>query len=101
MAFGKAFQRYIGEVIHAADTHASFSILPETPYFVGKHRRDTVDWLVEDHTGVLFIEAKTKRLRFDAKADLSSAKPLACISDAELANVERTSVQLARDGHWN
>jgi hypothetical protein len=71
-AFGKAFQTYIGEVIHAADTQAIFSIVPEAPYSAGKDERRTVDWLVEDSTGVLFIEAKTKRLRFDAKVDLSS-----------------------------
>jgi hypothetical protein len=71
-AFGNAFQAYIGDVIHAADTQAAFSIVAEAPYSVGKHQRHTVDWLVEDNTGVLFIEAKTKRLRFDAKVDLSA-----------------------------
>src|SRR5262249_49500597 len=71
-AFGKAFQAYIGDVIHAADTQSAFSIMPEAPYSVGKDQRHTVDWLVEDTTAVMFIEAKTKRLRFDAKVNLAA-----------------------------
>jgi hypothetical protein len=75
-AFGDAFQWYVGEVIARANTQNALTVYPETEYLVGRDRRRTVDWLIRDETGVVFLECKTKRLRFEAKSDITTASTL-------------------------
>jgi hypothetical protein len=65
--FGKVFQRYVGQVLEAANSNGSYDTLPEHEYWVGKERKDSIDWIASDPTGDLFLECKTKRLRLDAK----------------------------------
>lgn len=81
-AFGPSFQRYVGAVLTAANPKAALTIFSERPYQVGKHRKDSVDWIVSDRTADLFIECKTKRVRYGAKIGLAS-------TDLLLADLEK------------
>ena len=65
-AIGKGFETYVGEVLREV-LGDGFTVLEEQEYWVGKDRKDGVDWIVSDATGHVFIECKTKRLRYDAK----------------------------------
>jgi hypothetical protein len=69
-AFGESFQNYVGEVIVRANVRCALSVYPEREYYVGRLRKDTADWVVEDGEGVLFVECKTKRLRLEAKSTI-------------------------------
>jgi hypothetical protein len=75
-AFGDSFQNYVGEVIKMAITNAKIKVYPEEEYCVGKHRKNTVDWIFAEEDAALFIETKTKRLIQDAKVEVSSEKAL-------------------------
>lgn len=86
-AFGPAFQKYIGDVIKSACTGA-FSVIPETEYYVGRHRKDGVDWTLSDATGTLYIECKTKRMRLGAK-DMSNPAQL----EGDLLELAKAIVQ--------
>ena len=66
-AFGESFQVYVGEVMEFACKPPRFSIFPEESYYVGSNKFHGADWVLSDHTGHLFIEAKTKRLTLGAK----------------------------------
>jgi hypothetical protein len=84
-AFGLSFQDYIGEVLEHRIGHQGMQLLAEAEYHVGKHRKDTVDWIVrQGDDDALFIECKTKRLTWASKADL-----------ADLSALERDIRQLA------
>jgi len=48
----------------------------EREYYIGKLRKDTVDWMVEDEDGLLFVECKTKRLRLEAKSEIRTEAAL-------------------------
>ncbi len=101
-AFGGAFQRYVGEVITAANEGEVFRIYPEAEYHVGRARRDTVDWIVEERSGTVFVESKTKRLRLEAKTALTSREALESEMDklaAFIAQVYRT-IRDYRDGRY-
>jgi hypothetical protein len=71
-AFGSAFQSYVGEAIQASNSMDRFQIFPEEEYTVGKFRKDSVDWIIDEKNAALFVECKTKRMRIDAKAELIS-----------------------------
>jgi hypothetical protein len=75
-AFGRSFQRYVGEMLSKANYANRLTIVAERPYHVGKDRKDSVDWIVSDLTGDLFIECKTKKLRVEAKIALTSTTVL-------------------------
>jgi hypothetical protein len=45
-AFGKSFQRFVGEVLSARIKNATMSVLEEREYLVGRNRKDSVDWIV-------------------------------------------------------
>ena len=68
-AFGRSFQRYVGEMLDKVNQGERLNILSEQPYHVGKNRKDSVDWIVSDPSGDLLIECKTKKLRLEAKLD--------------------------------
>lgn len=90
VAFGEAFQRHVGEVLHAADSTDSLAVLPEREYHIGRDRKDSVDWIASDSTGDLFIECKTKRLPQKAKLALADLAPL----QAELGKLTEFVVQI-------
>jgi hypothetical protein len=72
--FGTSFQNYTGEVIKKATiANGKINFLPEEQYFVGKDRKDTVDWIVYDDNSALFVECKTKRLKLPAKFELDDS----------------------------
>jgi hypothetical protein len=48
IAFGHAFQAYVGEILSHRITDGAITTLGETEYRVGKRRKDTVDWIVND-----------------------------------------------------
>jgi len=75
-AFGRSFQNYVGDVLVAANRTKNLTILAEQSYHVGKDRKDSIDWILSDATGDLFIECKTKKLRFEAKIGLASTDVL-------------------------
>lgn len=66
-AFGESFQNYVGEVLKR--THDLSKIYSEKSY--GNDTR-TIDWALSDHSSILFIECKTKRLTLNAKVELES-----------------------------
>jgi hypothetical protein len=96
-AFGDSYQHYVGEVLFAANTSASLLVLPETTHFVGNDMQHSVDWIASDHSGELFIECKTKRLRLNAKLALADLAPLAA-ELSKVADFERLVVLAAREG---
>ncbi len=65
--FGTSFQSYVGEMLHAANDD-KMKVYPEMHY--GKPQKDSVDWIVDDSSAALFVECKTKKLRFEAKISL-------------------------------
>jgi len=69
-AFGQAFQWYVGEVIAKGTARERTRLYPECTYRVGKDLKSTVDWIVEQEGVALFVEAKTKRLAYEAKVEI-------------------------------
>ncbi len=69
-AIGSAFQDYTGEVIEAANTAGSFTLLAEAEYGSKKRRKDSADWIVEDGGATLFLECKASRMKLQGKIDL-------------------------------
>jgi hypothetical protein len=70
-AFGSSFQRYVGEVLHQRITSPERAVLGEEEYQVGRDRKHTVDWVVQQgDEAALFIECKTKRLTWASKVAL-------------------------------
>jgi hypothetical protein len=90
LAFGRSYQAYVGEVIRAATSNGSLCVQAEAGYFVGKDRKDSVDWIVSDLTGELFVECKTKRLRQEGKLALADLTPLR----AELSKLTEFVIQI-------
>jgi hypothetical protein len=104
VAFGAAFQGYVGEVLGAVSTE-QLSVLAEAEYYVGRDRKDSVDWIVADETGEVFVECKTKRFRHDAKFALLDLTPLEAELD-KLSEIVAQTYRTLADGlagrykHW-
>jgi hypothetical protein len=94
-AFGAAFQAYVGEVLAVVNTGGALTILPESEYHVGRDRKDTVDWIVGDDTGELFIECKTKRIQLAAKVALADLSTL----ESEVDKLAKFVVQIYKTLH--
>lgn len=75
-AIGEAVQGYVGEAIERACPAPTINLCPEEEYFVGKSRKDTVDWILSDERSALFIECKSKRLSMEGKTGLSDTTAL-------------------------
>ena len=101
-AFGDAFQAYIGEVLNAALPSEHFTILPEDEYFVGRNRKDTIDWIASDETAHLFVECKTKRMRWFSKIAMADRitldEDIAKIADAVVQTYK--TIEDAKAGHY-
>jgi hypothetical protein len=65
--FGRSFENYVGAVLAETFKHRPHQLLGEKAYQDGRNRKDGSDWIVVDQGASLFVEAKTKRLRQDAK----------------------------------
>jgi hypothetical protein len=74
--FGESYQNYVGEIIEKANTEKKIIYIPESEYYVGNDRKDTVDWIVRDAESALFIECKTKRLILQAKVELEDTNAI-------------------------
>jgi len=101
--FGRSFQQYVGEVLHARITSVERTILAEQEYHVGRDRKHTVDWIVQQgDEAALFIECKTKRLTWASKAELADLTALQTdldkLADA-VTQVYKTIVDY-RAGHY-
>ena len=101
--FGSSFQRYVGEVFHARVTSAQRTVLAEQEYHVGKDRKHTVDWIVQQgDAAALFIECKTKRLTWASKAEIADLTSLQRDLDtlaSAVTQVYKTIVDY-RAGHY-
>lgn len=101
--FGNSFQRYVGEVLQARVTSAERAVLSEQEYHVSKDRKHTVDWIVQQgDEAALFIECKTKRLRWASKAELADLTAQQADLDtlaAAVVQVYKTIVDY-RSGHY-
>jgi hypothetical protein len=76
-AFGKSFQNYVGEVLRHRTTNKAMRVFEEAEYQVGRDRKDTVDWIVQQgDEAALFVECKTKRLRWASKVSLADLTAL-------------------------
>jgi hypothetical protein len=71
--YGKAFQSYVGDVLHAQFKGPMHCVLEEQEYWVKKNKKHGVDWIVSDATGHLILECKASRIRVDAKAVVDGA----------------------------
>lgn len=77
IAFGASFQQYVGEILHRRITNPQMALLSEEEFHIGRHRKDTVDWIVvQGDESALFIECKTKRLTWASKAGLADLSAL-------------------------
>lgn len=72
IAFGEAFQTFIGELIRRSNSKVQ--VIPEKTY--GKPEKRTVDWITIDSSALLFIECKGKRLTLNAKINLTDTTEL-------------------------
>lgn len=70
--FGASFQNYIGDALKFV--FAKEQIFAEEKF--NKLQNRTIDWILADDSGSLFIECKTKRLRFGAKIEISDLTEL-------------------------
>jgi len=68
--FGHSFQKYIGKVIEKANNNKMIKFMEEEEYYVGRNRKDTIDWIVYDKDSALFIECKARRISLPAKTEL-------------------------------
>ena len=76
--FGESFQSYAGEVLQKRIVNAAIQVLGETEYYVGKNRKDTVHWIVQEgDAAALFVECKTMRLTWASKSGMSDLSALA------------------------
>lgn len=57
-AFGFAFENYIRELTESNSESLSF-VFPDEDYYVGKKRKDKIDAIIEDTSGIIFIECKS------------------------------------------
>lgn len=73
-AFGDSFQLYIGEVLEKSCDKHNIQIYPEETY--GKEHKKTSDWILIDNDSVVFIECKTKRMRFESKSQFGISEEL-------------------------
>ncbi|MBK5283227.1 MAG: hypothetical protein JJE16_14230 [Nitrospiraceae bacterium] len=101
-AFGEAFQWYVGQVIERGTTREKTRLYPECTYWVGKDSKRTVDWIVDQEGAALFVEAKTKRLRFEAKVEIVQADVLPIELDKLAAMIVQVykSISDYRDGKY-
>jgi hypothetical protein len=77
-AFGDSFQTYTGEVLRQRIANPAMRVLPETEYRVGRNRKDSVDWIVQEgDAGALFVECKTMRLTWASKSGMADLTALA------------------------
>jgi hypothetical protein len=93
--FGPAVQGLLGEIARSADKLDRFDVIPEARYGSKGAPKDTVDWIIADDTGSLFIECKAARTRFRGISDLTDRSFI----DAEFERVRGFTAQLYKSMH--
>ncbi len=88
--FGVSYQNYAGEIIEKSNNEKKINYIPESVYYVGKARKDTVDWIAYDADSAFFVECKTKRLILQAKVELANAS----VIQAELEKMSQFISQI-------
>lgn len=73
-AYGKSFEKYIGQVISKVCNNPNIQVYEEQIY--GKEEKRTTDWVIYDEKAILFIECKTKRITLLSKIELDITKGL-------------------------
>lgn len=72
LPYGRSFQSYIGEVISFGVAGRPIRVQEEREYYDRGDRKDTIDWIVDEGGAAIFVECKAKRLRNEAKIDITS-----------------------------
>lgn len=93
--FGPAVQELIGEIAVRADTLGRFRVIPEARYGAKGAPKDTVDWIIVDESGSLFVECKAARTRYRGISDLTDRRFI----DAEFDRIRGFTVQLYKSLH--
>jgi hypothetical protein len=92
-------------VAQVTNVKGTCTVLPEHEYVVGKDRKDSVDWIISDAAATLFVECKTKKIRYGAKFRLADTSML----DEDLDKMASFIVQMyktladalaSRYAHW-
>jgi hypothetical protein len=102
-AFGRSFQTYVGEILSLSCPAPRFELFEEREYWVGKNRKDGLDWILQDADATLFIECKTSRLRIDAKVSSDTealCEALDRLAKAVAQNYKNIEDALAGLTHW-
>lgn len=98
--YGASFSRYVGDVLAKVGHGQALSLTPEQRFKVRSEDKDGPDWIWSDASGVMFVEAKTKRITLEAKVG-STGKALdeqiEVIAAAVVQNYK--NLQLGLDGH--
>jgi hypothetical protein len=74
VAFGFAFERYVEETAKEVTKASRITVTKPKKYKVGKNEKSGVDLIVSDESSTIFIETKTKRIRYDDIFDLNKSK---------------------------
>lgn len=75
--YGKSFESYIGEVVHATYGANQYKLLDQVQYRDGLNKKHGTDWVLVDDGANLFIECKTKRMNWNAKLSFDRNRLLA------------------------
>lgn len=102
-AFGESFEDYTGNILEVAVCDSDAVVMREQQYVVDRNRKQSIDWIMQDQSASLFIECKTKRIRYEGKLALSDTEAL----DADLDKMASFVVQAyktlvdALSGHYD
>ncbi|MEJ8676216.1 hypothetical protein [Chromobacterium amazonense] len=102
--YGKAFEAYVGEVLHAQFFGPLHRVVAEQPYKVSRDQdKHGIDWMVSDPTGHLMFECKTRRMTVDAKAKVDGealTKALEALADIVVQHYKNVDDALQGKTHW-
>jgi hypothetical protein len=73
-SFGPSFQNYVGKVLKKVCKRIKY--FPEIIYGSSHNKRDSIDWIIEDKSCVIFLECKTKRMTDISKIELLDTSKL-------------------------
>lgn len=104
-AFGESFEDYTGNILEVAARDSDAVVMREQQYMVGRDRKQSIDWIMEDQSAALFIECKTKRIRYEGKLALSDTDALEADLDKMAGFIVQAYKTLAdalngHYGHW-
>jgi len=104
--YGPSFQRLVGHIASTLIKGTSMRVFGEEKYGPKAHRKDSIDWIIEDDSGTIFVECKASRVRYKGISDLKNRAAM----DAEFDRIRGFCKQLyktladaiaGRYGHWS